>query len=470
MHTDKIVMILLLGALLVLAPAGGLQAANTVAPMSQANLQSEVTIPYPGHLTDAQGQAVADGAYTFSFTIYSQETGGETLWTETQPQVAVQNGTFLVQLGSQQPLLPAVLQEQRWLAVAVRGPGETDFTLLTPRLVLQNPQLPAAATAASSCPHNHIGESWSASGTTRGLYIGSGNAYALQAWSRNNIGLLGISTDLAIVMPSGQVGVVGIGNDTGVRGSGSVGVYGIGGTGDGVWGETSAGNKSGVYGYNDGAGAGIAGRSRTGYAGFFGGMQDNNDLALGGNVGRINNDPANPNADIYISSNNDLILKIDNDGNGAGTKHFYFRSGGGTDVCNVDNAGNLSCLGAKSAVVETQDYGWRRLYAQESPVVTFEDFGSAVLAGGRARVNFEPIFAQTVNLQEAYQVFLTPVCQQAALLFVTAKDTRGFTVQGVELDGQPSACGFDYRIVARRLGYEQTRLQPVEPARQESEP
>jgi hypothetical protein len=30
----------------------------------------------------------------------------------------------------------------------------------------------------------------------------------------------------------------------------------------------------------------------------------------------------------------------------------------------------------------------------------------------------------------------------------------------VTLDGQPAACGFDYRVVAKRLGLEGIRLEP----------
>ncbi|MFQ5596010.1 MAG: hypothetical protein ACE5HA_17855, partial [Anaerolineae bacterium] len=43
--------------------------------------------------------------------------------------------------------------------------------------------------------------------------------------------------------------------------------------------------------------------------------------------------------------------------------------------------------------------------------------------------------------------------------FVTAKSVTGFTVRGVTLEGQPARCGVDYRIVAKRLGYENVRLE-----------
>jgi len=62
---------------------------------------------------------------------------------------------------------------------------------------------------------------------------------------------------------------------------------------------------------------------------------------------------------------------------------------------------------------------------------------------------------------------VTPLCQKPVLLFVTAKTSAGFTVQGVTLDNQPSSCDFDYRVTAKRLGYENLRLQ--ETAWQEGE-
>jgi hypothetical protein len=49
--------------------------------------------------------------------------------------------------------------------------------------------------------------------------------------------------------------------------------------------------------------------------------------------------------------------------------------------------------------------------------------------------------------------------QEPALLYVTAKRATGFTVRGVTLDGQPAECAFDYRVAAKRLGYEDVRLE-----------
>ncbi len=127
----------------------------------------------------------------------------------------------------------------------------------------------------------------------------------------------------------------------------------------------------------------------------------------------------------------------------------------------VTIVGDLGVTGGKNAIAITQGHGPRLLYAGESPENWFEDLGTAQMADGAAVVAIEPIFAQTVDLNDEYHVFLTPIGQEAVLLFVSAKGPAGFTVQGRDLQGQPSSCAFDYRFVARRLGYEYVRLRPV---------
>jgi len=93
--------------------------------------------------------------------------------------------------------------------------------------------------------------------------------------------------------------------------------------------------------------------------------------------------------------------------------------------------------------------------------VRFEDIGTAELANGVVTVTLNAIFAQAVNLKIDYQVFVTPVCKEPVLLYVTDKTASGFTVQGVTLKSEPSNCAFDYRIVAKRLGYENIRMEPA---------
>ena len=72
-------------------------------------------------------------------------------------------------------------------------------------------------------------------------------------------------------------------------------------------------------------------------------------------------------------------------------------------------------------------------------------------------MDIEPIFAQTVNLTEDYYVFVTPLGD--CPLYVTDKTAGSFAVQA--MGGSTCSVAFDYRIVARRLGYENVRLEPA---------
>lgn len=124
--------------------------------------------------------------------------------------------------------------------------------------------------------------------------------------------------------------------------------------------------------------------------------------------------------------------------------------------CLIDVSGNLICTGSKSAVV-TVDSGSRNvaLYAVEAAENWFEDFGSGQLNRGATTVHLEAIFAQTVNSDVEYHVFLTPTGDCKGL-YVTNKTASSFEVR--ELGGGTSSIGFEYRIMARRKGYEDIRL------------
>ena len=117
--------------------------------------------------------------------------------------------------------------------------------------------------------------------------------------------------------------------------------------------------------------------------------------------------------------------------------------------------GSFIATGSKSALVETASYGKRQLYAVESPENWFEDFGSALLIHGRATVKLDPIFAQTVSTDAGYYVFLTPKgdCEG---LYVAIQSASSFQIR--EMRHGKSTIAFDYRVVAKRKGYERVRL------------
>ena len=118
---------------------------------------------------------------------------------------------------------------------------------------------------------------------------------------------------------------------------------------------------------------------------------------------------------------------------------------------NVRVNGNFVATGSKSAVVTLPDNREVLLYAVESPGNWFEDFGHATLSNGVARVEIDSTFAQTINTEMTYHVFLTPNGDCKGL-YVARKTATGFEVR--ELGGGQTNVTFDYRIVARRKGYE----------------
>lgn len=150
------------------------------------------------------------------------------------------------------------------------------------------------------------------------------------------------------------VGVYGesSGNNTGVIGKSAsgTGVAGSGsGSGNGVSG-TSNGSGAGVKGVSvsspgvegfSGSGYGVEGTSTNSFGGFFSSLaNDHLDLALGGAVGRINSDPANQNSQLYLSSNADVIIKLDNDGGEEGV--LRVQNSGGVDVVRINEAGKTT--------------------------------------------------------------------------------------------------------------------------------
>ncbi len=139
----------------------------------------------------------------------------------------------------------------------------------------------------------------------------------------------------------------------------------------------------------------------------------------------------------------------------SGSAYFAGNVGLGTTnpAAKLHVIGDFIATGSKSALVETASHGKRQLYAVESTENWFEDFGTAALKGTGVRISIDEIFAQTVDTKTGYHVFLTPTGNCS--LYVSEKRSMSFKVS--LRDGDPR-CEFDYRIVAKRKGYERVRL------------
>jgi len=408
---------------------------------------SGVTIPYSGRLTDEVGQPVADGKYDVQFALYDAEVGGQLLWSETQSGITVQSGALDVSLGAAVPMSTDVSERKElWLSISVRGPNEVDFTLLNPRQSFNGP----AAVSALTCPHSHFTDYWSGTSTVYGLdVVNSGTGDAIRAYSKST------NNSYAAIWAVNNA-TTGSGTAVYANSSRGIGVYANSPLNDAIDATTNAANKSAVFAHS-GPGYGVTGRSTSNFGVQAGGGGDASgsdflgDLYLEGVRGEM----FTGGTVLNLFSNGWISFDLDNDNNGSHKLEVW--NGANSLVFTVDESGNTVATGVKSAKVQTADYGQRLLYAVESPEVWLEDFGSAKLDNGTTTVKFEPIFAETANLNEDYHVFLTPLGDCA--LYVAEKTPASFTVKAI--GGQTCSIAFDYRLAAKRLGYEMTRLAPV---------
>lgn len=355
---------------------------------------------------------------------------------------------------------------------------------------------------SSSATNGYGVEGTSANVGVYGTTTGTGATnYGVQGYASANVfagqtaGVLGVSaSDIGYgvegssgyigVYGSAPFGVVGSGDSVGAEGATTTSTgYGVFGTATattganvGVYGSTSSGTGYGVFGTAPSGGYGVYGTSpniavygnglvgssigvygvyvccgglffAVDKAGVWGDTESTDTAATGvfgsssyGTAGSFTNQSTMATLFAYnYEASGDLFDAV----SGAGS-------------CSIDGSGDLQCTGSKSAVVPV-DGGSRRvaLYAVEAPENWFEDAGSGQLSHGSARIELEPTFSKTVNAEIDYHVFLTPKgdCEG---LYVSNETPQGFEVH--ELRGGISNVAFDFRIMAKRRGYENIRL------------
>ena len=335
------------------------------------------------------------------------------------------------------------------------------------------------ASSTSGNPWGVLGKSYASSGTgAQGEALSTtGTTYGVQGNSASPAGTGVQGTASSTTGDTfGVVGVVSSGTGRGVEGDNnattgdSVGVIGFAAsdTGVGVQGQATAtsGVNYGVSGLSASSqGAGVYGVGITG-----------SDLGgeLSGNSAGVWGDTKNGSAGVfatadgteaiaaYNNATNVATLFVENqeDTNSNSIVLATFSSYGG--YCDVFVNGNLMCSGSVGghAVVADGAKGNRdvALYAMQSPENWFEDAGSGQLHNGAALVALDPQYAQTVNTGMDYHVFLTPNGDCKGL-YVTQKSPTSFEVH--ELGGGNSTVAFDYRIMARRKGFENVRMADI---------
>ena len=452
---------------------------------------------YQGQLKDSGGNPI-DDTCDFTFGLWDAESAGAQVGSDSVVTgVAVTNGYFAVNVNAGGEFgAGAFTGDERWLEVAVQCSADPAPVTLSPRQLLSaapyaftlQPGAVISGTVTGGRGVLDVINNNSTSGAAVRAYAtgGSGDTRGVYAQSSSSLGegVFGYASALTgdtcgVHGQSDSLAGHGVYGYASASSGDTCGVHGQSSStrGHGVFGSATAssGTTYGVYGLVDSTGGyGVFGHASA-ISGFTYGVYGWVDSTDGHGVYGLASATSGSTYGVYgsVSSTDGYgVLGFASASSGS-TYGVYGRSisTSGTGVygraaaMNADygvySNGNIGGTGTKSAIVQTQDYGWRHLYAMESPDVLFEDVGTALLVNGQAVVMVEPVFAQTVNLEEDYQVFLTPLSAKPVLLFVTAKTAQSFTVRGVTLGGQPADASFDYRIIAKRWGYEDIRLAPA---------
>ena len=124
-----------------------------------------------------------------------------------------------------------------------------------------------------------------------------------------------------------------------------------------------------------------------------------------------------------------------------------------TECVAIAGAGGLRVVGAKNAVVKTDNYGNRLLYSYECDKVYFATLGEGELVNGECTIELDPMFMETIET-DYYHIILTPKNKFLPLYYTDVTDS-GFKVKADGcLDGK-----FCYTLSAIRKGYKETYLE-----------
>ncbi|MCX7769189.1 MAG: hypothetical protein N2110_09255 [Flavobacteriales bacterium] len=122
----------------------------------------------------------------------------------------------------------------------------------------------------------------------------------------------------------------------------------------------------------------------------------------------------------------------------------------------IYGSGNFAIVnGTKSASVGTSK-GNQLLYCLESPEVWFEDFGQGRLVQGQAYVSLDPLFLETVFIDEAHPMIVTVTPLGDCKGLFVEPGTSGFWVR--ELQGGTSNIAFSWRVSCKRRHYQDHRF------------
>jgi hypothetical protein len=212
----------------------------------------------------------------------------------------------------------------------------------------------------------------------------------------------------------------------------------------------SGSSGAGVYGYSDGYGSGVSGQAVNGV-----GVAGASNNGIGAEGVAIDNYAGY----FQNSSTNSPTLYVFNTQTGGTGLFRTLVAVTPEGICGIGGKGDLSCTGQVKSLVSVAG-GARKVetYAPQSAENWMEDYGTGVMERGVALVKIDPAFAETITADSSYHIFLTPKGDSNGLYVINETPTS-FEVR--ESKGGTSSLAFDYKIVAKRRGYEAERLVDV---------
>jgi len=137
-----------------------LLAAAALTPSAPARADSRI-LPFQGRLTDANGNAIADGARVVQFKIYDAPVGGRALWNGEVQKLSVNAGLVNTLLGTKASLAGVDFNLDLYLEVTVDANGDGQITLADPPLLPRQSILPAIFARESANSQLLKGYDWS---------------------------------------------------------------------------------------------------------------------------------------------------------------------------------------------------------------------------------------------------------------------------------------------------------------------
>ena len=440
------------------------------------------TISYQGILNDNEGYVVPDGNYELKFRIYDDSTGSNMLWEETHSAVWVSNGIFNVILGSVETL-GLEFNEPYWLGITIDSePEMSDLIELTSSAYSFYTKKANDSDHLAGFNAEHYLNIDSVS-SEQGIYVqnpeGPITTIGIQENAINSEkiedGTLTIDDLNFIPVTNPQNGSFAVNSSSStedaITGNASSSFSGVAGnnagTGPGVYGESYSANSeigavtgkakadggSGVYGQTWSLGK-PGGSSCAVY-----GWAPQNGASVGGAalgvLGRVNSfqgDNASVPCGVFGWATATTGINAGVWGETNSSTGFGVYSAGDLAV-----NGDFYCNGQKNAVIETS-IGYVSVSCIESPEVWFEDFGEGELANGKSHIELDPLFLETVIINNQYPMKVFVQLNDDCKGVYVVKGLEAFDV--IENDNGSSNAKFSYRIIAKRKKYENKRFEP----------